>query len=507
MPIILISSLPHGFGRELARELERKTVWPLFNREQLADMAHGQGFKLSRLEASIIKSPVFPEKLAREKELYLAFVTAKLYENATEGNLIYYGRAGHLLLPGVSHRLRVGLGVPRQIRVNNVVQDLRLSPEKAMEYLDQLDEDIEKWIHFVHRQDAKDPGQYDIFFNLQNMSLANAAVLLCETAELPDFRPTPISTKRLDDLYLAARAKLRLAEDEHTRSLDLGVRAVGGVVTVTYRPRQEEAAQSISHVLQGLEGCRENLCTMAETSILWIQEAFDSKTESFKQITRLAQRWGAAVELLRLAPHDNNMASVPPVDLQAQEDTRRRRPTDEVYTGGVEDDDTENFVDDGGLAATQEELVAIGRSAGGFTVYGGTSEVIEAVKENSHYSLVVLGDLFLDKGAETRKRQTRELGLTIRERLKADVITADELESRFLFGKKQALKAVLYAAVVVCLYALVFHFQDPILNFLGGETHAKWKWLASISVVLFVPLVAYTYSTVTGLVLKLIDID
>jgi cytidylate kinase len=506
MPIVLISSSPHGAGQELARQLESKTGWPLFTRQQLAEQAHDQGIKLSRLETSIVKSPVIPEKLAREKELYLAFVTAKLYENAREGNLIYFGRAGHMLLPGVSHRLRVGLEVPRQIRIENVVRELHLSPEKAAEYIDQLDRDIEKWIHFVHRQDAKDPGQYDIYFNLQNMSLPNACMLLCETAELPDFRPTPISIKRLDDLYLASRAKLRLAEDEHTRALDLGVRAVGGVVTVTYMPRQEEAAQSISHVLQDLEGCRENLCTMAETNILWIQEAFDPKGESFKQITRLAQRWGAAVELLRLVPYKSDAPAFPTVK-QDQNQSRSSKPTEQVYTGGVEDDETEAPLDDGGLALTQEELVAIGRSAGGFTVYGGTSEVIEAVKENSHYSLVVLGDLFLEKGAQTRKRQTREMGLTIREKLKAAVITADELESRFLFGKKQALKAVLYGAAVVCIYVLVFHFQDPILNFLGGEIHAKWKWLASILVALFVPLVAYAYGTVAGLVLKLIDID
>jgi hypothetical protein len=506
MPIVLISSSPHGVGGELAQELERKTGWPLFSRKQLVEQAHDQGIRLSRLETSIVKSPVIPEKLAREKDLYLAFVTAKLYENAQEGNLIYFGRAGHMLLPGVSHRLRVGLAVPRQVRIDNVVRDLNLSPEKAAEYIDQLDGDIEKWIHFVHRQDAKDPGQYDIFFNLQNMSLANASMLLCETAELPDFRPTPVSIKRLNDLYLAARAKLRLAEDEHTRSLDLGVRAVGGVVTVTYMPRQEEAAQSISRVLQDLEGCRENLCTMAETNILWIQEAFDPKAESFKQITRLAQRWGAAVELLRLVPYKSEAPASQALN-PVQHQLRPPKTTEPVFTGGVEDDEPEAPVDDGGLALTQEELVAIGRSAGGFTVYGGTGEVIEAVKENSHYSLVVLGNLFLEKGAATRKRQTREMGMAIRERLKAAVITVDELESRFLFGKKQALKAALYAAAVACIYALVFHFQDPILNFLGGEVHAKWKWLASIFVALFVPLVAYAYGTVAGLVLKLIDID
>jgi len=506
MPIVLISSSPHGAGEDLARELERKTGWPLYSRQQLVEEAHDQGIRLSRLEASIVKSPVIPEKLAREKDLYLAFVTAKLYENAREGNLIYFGRAGHMLLPGVSHRLRVGLAVPRTVRIDNAARGLNLTQEKAAEYIDQLDGDIEKWIHYVYRLEAKDPGQYDIFFNLQNMSLANACMLLCDTAGLPDFRPTPMSTKRLDDLYLAARAKLRLAEDEQTRSLDLGVRAVGGVVTVTYMPRQEHAAQSISSVLQNLEGCRENLCTMAETSILWIQEAFDPKAESFKQITRLAQRWGAAVELLRLAPDKSGASSAAAVK-EAPNSSRSPNQKEPAYTGGVEDDEAEAPADDGGLALTQEELVAIGRSAGGFTVTGGVSEVVDAVKENSHYSLVVLGDLFLNKGAETRKRLTREMALTLRERLKAAVITVDELESRFLFGKKQALKAVIYAAVVVCLYALVFHFQDPILNFLGGEMHAEWKWLAAIFVAFFVPLVAYTYGTVTGLVLKLIDID
>ena len=506
MPIVLISSAPHGVGQKLAEQLSHKTGWPLFSRAQLVEEAHDQGIKLSRLETSIVKSPVIPEKLAREKELYLAFVTAQLCEKALSDNLIYYGRAGHLLLPGVSHRLRVGLGVSREFRLKNIMTDLKLSHEKAVEYLGKIDEDIEKWVRFVHREDARDPECYDVFFNLQNMSLANASVLLCETAVLPDFRANPASQQRLRDLHLAARVKLRLAEDERTRAFDLGVRAVGGVVTVTYMPRQEASAKFIYEVLQDLEGCRENMCTMAETNILWIQETFDSRTNSFRQITRLAQRWGAAVELLRLVPYpDDKLATL-------TDDTGLTPPPVEtletpVYTGGVEDDEPELLVEDGGLSTTQEELVAIGRSAGGFTVSGGSRDIIEAVKENSHYSLVVLGDLFLSKAPETRKRQTRELALTLRERLKAAVITTDELESRFLFTQKQALKALLYAATVVCVYALVFYFQDPILNLLGGDLHTRWRWPISIGVTLFVPLVAYAYSAVTGLVLKLIGID
>jgi hypothetical protein len=180
-----------------------------------------------------------------------------------------------------------------------------------------------------------------------------------------------------------------------------------------------------------------------------------------------------------------------------------------VETGGVEDDDDEDdhYPDDHGLSNTVEKLVEIGRSAGGFCVSGAGREVVSAVKDNNNYSLIILGDLFLSKGHETSTRQTRELGLELKDRLKAPVINTAELQSRFLFGKGQALKLFGYVLATVCIFWLVFTFQKPILNFLGGELHSKIKWLTSVGVALFVPVVAYVYSNVTGLILKLVDID
>ena len=91
--------------------------------------------------------------------------------------------------------------------------------------------------------------------------------------------------------------------------------------------------------------------------------------------------------------------------------------------------------------------------------------------------------------------------------MKTPVITADELQARFLFGKRQVVKLLTFAMLVVCTYALVFSFQRPILDFMGGDIHEKFKWLTSVGVFLLVPFIAYTYGTVTGLLLKLIGID
>jgi hypothetical protein len=240
---------------------------------------------------------------------------------------------------------------------------------------------------------------------------------------------------------------------------------------------------------------------MAETNILWIQEAFNPESENFEQIIRLAQRWGAAVELLRLTPQEAAQA------FSVEATPHEKKPAAEIYTGGVEDDDPPLAADDAGLSRTLEELVARGRSGGGYTVYGSQDEILETVKGNDKSALVVIGDVFLSKGHETRQRQTRELALAVRERLKTPVITADELQARFLFGKRQAVKLLTFAILVAFTYTLVFSFQRPILNFMGGEIHNNMKWLTSVGVFLLVPFIAHIYSTVTGLLLKLIGID
>jgi cytidylate kinase len=506
MPIIMISSPPHSGAETLVTELVRKTGWSTTNRKELVEAARAQGIKVGRLEISMIKSPEMHEKLAHEKELYLAFITSKICEQSPQGNLIYEGRVGHLLLPGVRHRLRVALVVPKELRVKNAVKALNLPTDKAMAYLDQLDEDIDRWARYVHRQDLNELGQYDVVINLYNMRMEEASEMLLSMAALPGFQPTTTSMKQMDDHQLASRAKLRLEFDDRTRKAELGVKADSGVVTVTYIPREEAVADEIPKVLQDLENCRKVRCTMAETNILWIQESFNPESDIFEQINRLARRWGASVELLRLAPPEaaehasgqHVTAAVVPLLEESKAET---------YTGGVEDDEPQPPLDDAGLSRTLEALVARGCSGGGQTVYGSQNEILEKMKGNGKSALVVIGDIFLSKGHETRQRETRELAVAVREQLKTSVITDDEFQARFLFGKRQAVKLLTFAIIIACTYTLAFSFQKPVLNFMGGTIHENIKWLTSLGVFIFVPFVAYTYGAVTGLVFKLIGID
>ena len=392
-----------------------------------------------------------------------------------------------------------------EIRIKRTAQALKFSPDKAETYLTQLDEDLVKWIRYMYLVDGRDPDAFDLFLNLENISLSHAADIVYQTAELPEYHATSMSTKLQDDLHLASQAKLRLAFDDRTHAADLQVQADNGILTVTYPPHQEAISNYISSVLADLEACREIRCTMAESNILWVQERFDPASDNFRQIIQLAQRWGAAVELMRLLPVGELVAESARDSAEEYEFGPRQCPGMSNY--GVEDDDNEAETDDGGLGQVQEELVSLGRCGGQQTVCGGHDHILERVQGSAQYALVVIGDMFLSKGHSARTRRTRELAMNIRDRLKAPVITADEMKSRFLFGPRQALTLLGFLVAIVALYTLIFSNQDFVLDFFNGSVHQHYKWLGSVAVFILIPIIAYIYGTVTELALKIINVD
>jgi len=75
--------------------------------------------------------------------------------------------------------------------------------------------------------------------------------------------------------------------------------------------------------------------------------------------------------------------------------------------------------------------------------------------------------------------------LNIRDRLKAPVITGDELKSQLLFGKRQAATLIGYLSLTILIYVLVFYKSEPVLDFMGGRLHQDFKVLAAVAVTLF----------------------
>jgi cytidylate kinase len=502
MALIIISSSSAALRKEVSESLARKLGYACLSREELVDQATAAGIPVGKLEMSIIKGSAQTERQARLREHYLAFITSGLCERAGEGNLVYHDRGGHFLLPNVSHIFRVHLVPNAEYEIYIKMQHLRLDHTKAERYIQQVNQDMEKWVHWIHGQDIHDPKQYDLILNLKNMSLANVSAALCSLSELPDFRPTPASIKAMENYCLAARARTKLALDDRTANADFTVSANEGELTVTYMPRQYQVGQFISEVLDDLKGAKEIMATMADTNILWIQEKYDPGSETFIEINQIAQRWGAAIELLRFIPSEEIWVEGPDEGSTSSIPVIRKKE----YTGGIEDDVPEPLrVEDGGLSQTQEALVRQGRSGGSHLLQGNFQSLTSAISRNVNYSLVVVGDLFLTKPKAAQTRMLRDLKVFLGARISVPVISSDELQEKYFFGPKQLIQFFIFMALVAGAFWGVFSHQQPILDFLWA--HKGSKLLSVAAVGLFAPVFAYFYGTIAHLFLKMIKFD
>jgi cytidylate kinase len=505
MQIISISRGTFSGGKALAEKMAAKLDCLCLSREELIEEATKAGIPVGKLEEAMLKPQVFSERLALEREHYRAFSIMFICERAMESErIVYHGRTGHLLFPGISHVLRIRVIADMEYRINAAMQRLNLDREKAKQYIEEVEESRRRWVHFFYGVSWDESSHYDVIVNLEQMNVDNAASALCNMAQLPDFQMTPASERAMKDLWLAAKARLLLAQDARTARCSFKVRAENGVVNVSYLPRDAKVGVYVPQVLEKLEGLKELRHTISTTNILWIQEKFDPNSEIFGQITEIADKWNAAVELLRMSPDEEEIQKESYGGELEFEQFPQEKP---AYTGGIEDDVIEPEPrDDGGLKETLNELIKSGRSGGGRSVGEMPRKLLDSIDRSVTYSLVVIGNVFLSKGEATRKRMVRELQSLLTDNLKVPVVTAEDLKSQYLFGAKDLPKLIAFLIITIIFYTLVFTHQEPILNFLSAESWVR-KCLAAIAVALFVPLIAYIYGSVTSLILKLIKME
>lgn len=500
--IICVSRGSLSRGKELAASLARKLGYAILSREDLIEAAIGDGIQVGKLETSMMHARTFTERLARERDRYLAFSTAYLCDRAREGPLVYHGRSGHLLLQGVSHVLRVRVLADDEYRINAVMRELGLTREKAKRYLEAVEEDRRTWVRSMYGVPWESASQYDVTVSVERMTVENAAASLVGMAQLPDFQMTPASKRAMEDLRLAAHARLRLARDPRTGRADFSVRSHDGSLTVTYLPKDMEVAGAVHPVLAGMSGVVEISATVATSNILWVQEQFHPGSETFEEVVEIARKWHAAVEVVQFLPGDTADGGV--VTAVASPDA--------AVEAGIEDDaDVEPDPGDaGGLRATVDALAEVGRSGGGRRVLGERTHLIASCCGPVQYSLVVLGNLFLTKPEGARARLTRELQDRIGSRLRVPVVTADELRHQYLFGRRDVLRLVGSMAAVIALYVLVLSNQTAIVRFLyGGWTGGAFvrKLAIAAAVFAFVPLIAQAYGSVVRSLMKLVKMD
>ncbi len=502
MNTICIARWNDARGKELAKALAAKLGYSCLGREDLVEEATKAGIAIGKLETAMLKPHLFNDRLLLEKERYIAFTTARLCERALTENIVYHGRTGHLLLPSVSHVLRVRVEENTDDRIASAMQRLNVSYDKARKFVTEVDQDIRRWVKTMYGKDWEANSLYDMVVNLDQMEVGNAATALCAVATLPEFQETPASHQVIENLRLASEVRLEMARDPRTATGHFQVTSNKGNVLVTYQPRDMAVADAITDVVLSVEGVREVHATMASSHVLWIQERYEPDSDACRKVVELAKDINAAVDLMQVTPNAEQAAPQP----NAQAAPAAEGALGSAPDGGIEEDDEAEAAVDEGLESTYNLLLREGVAGGTRATCSRPSRGEACISPQVKYFLVVLGDVYLDKDPSTRTRLRREMAASVVEELKAPVVGVDELKKVSRTGVRQLLGLIPFIAITVLVVFLALTHQAELLDFLTGESTGA-KAAAAVAVAVATPLFAFCYGTFTHRVLKMFRIE
>lgn len=257
MAIITISRGTFSGGKELAERVAKKLGYPCLSREVLVDAARRYDVPLEKLRHAIEDRPAVLERMTLERARYLAFIRAALAKAAKDERLVYHGHAGHLLLRGVPHVLKVRVIAGMEYRIAAAMARKKLPRQKAIDFIKKIDEDRAKWTRFLYRVDILEPGLYDVIFNIERIGVSQACENIALLNGREEFQPTAESRKALADLVLATEVRAQVALDGTIRDDDIEIEADDGRILIAGRVHSLPDAEKVAAIARGVAGVRE----------------------------------------------------------------------------------------------------------------------------------------------------------------------------------------------------------------------------------------------------------
>jgi len=132
MPIITIFRGTLSGGTELARCLGAKLGYRIVSREDLVEEAsRTYGIEEAKLLRGLGRGPRFLDRFRIDRKIYLTAAQATLCRLAMGDRLVYHGHAGHFLLSGVRHVIRVRIVAPLAHRIQVARREYGLTEKEA----------------------------------------------------------------------------------------------------------------------------------------------------------------------------------------------------------------------------------------------------------------------------------------------------------------------------------------------------------------------------------------
>jgi cytidylate kinase len=260
MAIITISRGTYSGAKSIAEQLARRLDYPCISQEQIFDATREFGIPETELNAALIKPPSTLRMSSAKRIAILNAVRAALLKSSRDGNAVYHGFAGHLLLGGVYHILRVRVIASMEYRIHAAMKRHNETSDQALSRIRVRDKQSIYWSRYLYGVDWQDPSLYDVVLNLERISIQGAVETLILMSELNEFKPDGMQQQAFDDVFLGSMVWAELHRDPRTRPADVRVEAKNGHVIITGNAHNEQMVHDITDVAQRTEGVTAVTC-------------------------------------------------------------------------------------------------------------------------------------------------------------------------------------------------------------------------------------------------------
>jgi cytidylate kinase len=213
MPIITISRGSYSRGKEVAEKVAQKLGYKCISRDILLEASEQFNIPEIKLIRALHDAPSILERFTKGKERYVAYLRSTLLKHVQKDNVVYHGLAGHYLLRGIPHVIKVRIMADMEDRVREEMRRENISADEARDVLKKDDDERRRWGIQVCGVDTWDPMLYDMVLHVKSLTVDDIVDLICKAAQLPHFQATPESQRLVDEMVLAAGAEATRVEE------------------------------------------------------------------------------------------------------------------------------------------------------------------------------------------------------------------------------------------------------------------------------------------------------
>ncbi|OHD22384.1 MAG: phospholipid-binding protein [Spirochaetes bacterium GWB1_59_5] len=205
MAVICVAREFAALGDETVHELAKMSGYKPIDKEYIETKMTERGISPEVRAKYDEKKPGFWASLSQDRDDYLHFLKAVLFEEAANGDCIISGRGGFAIFAGVPGVLCIKLVAPRDKRLERVRTRFQCDDKRAEQLLRQNDHDRRGFHDYFFGVNWDDPVYYDLTINTGREHPATVARII-------DQLRTLVITPEKEKACMTRMAELKLGQ-------------------------------------------------------------------------------------------------------------------------------------------------------------------------------------------------------------------------------------------------------------------------------------------------------